>query len=211
MGSSSVPLRVSVLFFHPFPRRSQANRSLWQALEGLEGVNRRDLYSIYPSFSIDVEEEQRLLLETDVIVFQHPLYWYSCPALMKEWLDSVLERGWAYGEGGDKLKGKVWLQAITTGGGEETYHRTGYNQFSLSELLRPFEATARLCGMTFLPPFFLNGTGRLTDTDRKLSGDRYRELLNGLVHGRLPMCMDTTLCPEIGPMTRDTANAREKK
>jgi glutathione-regulated potassium-efflux system ancillary protein KefG len=24
-----------------------------------------------------------------VIVFQHPLYTYSCPALLKEWLDRV--------------------------------------------------------------------------------------------------------------------------
>lgn len=34
-----------------------------------------------------------------MIVFQHPLYTYSCPALLKEWLDRVLSRGFASGPG----------------------------------------------------------------------------------------------------------------
>jgi glutathione-regulated potassium-efflux system ancillary protein KefG len=50
-----------------------------------------------------------------VIVFQHPLYTYSCPALLKEWLDRVLSRGFASGPGGNQLAGKYWRSVITTG------------------------------------------------------------------------------------------------
>jgi glutathione-regulated potassium-efflux system ancillary protein KefG len=41
-----------------------------------------------------------------VIVFQHPLYTYSCPALLKEWLDRVLSRGFSSGVG-EPAGGKV--------------------------------------------------------------------------------------------------------
>ena len=63
----------------------------------MEGVRLHDLYEAYPDFLIDVEAEQALLLEHDVIVFQHPVYWYSSPAILKEWQDLVLEHGFAYG------------------------------------------------------------------------------------------------------------------
>ena len=80
-----------------------------------------DLYEVYPTLSIDVKREQALLLEHDVIVFQHPFYWYSCPAILKEWQDLVLEHGWAYGVGGTQLRGKITLNAITTGGPAHAY------------------------------------------------------------------------------------------
>src|SRR6188508_1129168 len=108
--------RVLVLFAHPVLERSRVNRRLADAIRGLEGVTFRDLYELYPNFSIDVQAEQEQLLAHDVIVFQHPFYWYSCPAIVKEWQDLVLEHGWAYGVGGTQLRGKIWLNAITTGG-----------------------------------------------------------------------------------------------
>ena len=64
---------------------------------------------------IDVRAEQELLVSHDVIVSQHPFYWYSSPALLKEWQDLVLEHGWAYGRGGTKLTGKILFNAITAG------------------------------------------------------------------------------------------------
>lgn len=179
-------MRVTVLFFHPFPRRSIVNRALSRAATEVPGVVFRDLYELYPDFSIDVAAEQEALLHTDVVVFQHPFYWYSCPALMKEWLDAVLEIGWAYGEGGDKLQGKQWIQAITSGGPQEAYARTGHNEFTVPELLRPYERTARLCGMKPLEPFLVQGTHRLTQDQIGVSATRYRALLEGLRDGNCP-------------------------
>ena len=80
---------VLVLFAHPALETSRINRRLAEAPQSLEGVTLRDLYEVYPDFDVDVEAEQASLLEHDVVVFQHPLYWYSAPPLLKQWQDLV--------------------------------------------------------------------------------------------------------------------------
>jgi glutathione-regulated potassium-efflux system ancillary protein KefG len=175
-----VPVRILVLFAHPALQKSRVNVRLLAAIRELDGITVHDLYEEYPTFEIDVAREQQLLVEHDVIVLQHPFYWYNCPALLKEWLDLVLEHGFAYGPGGTKLAGKSLLSAITTGGPEDAYSRTGHNHFTLRELLAPFEQTARLCGMNWLPPFAIHGTHRRDETvmDGHLSD--YRRVLGAL-------------------------------
>jgi glutathione-regulated potassium-efflux system ancillary protein KefG len=160
MGSSN---QLLILFAHPALEKSRVNRHLLQAIKGLDAVTVHDLYETYPDFHIDVQFEQNLLLAHDIIVFQHPFYWYSSPAILKEWQDLVLEHGFAYGHGGTALQGKKFLSAITTGGGEQTYCQKGYNRFTIRELLAPFEQTARLCGMEYLPPFVVHGTHKLLE------------------------------------------------
>lgn len=177
-------MRVLVLFAHPVLERSHVNVRLAEAARGVEGVTVRDLYEEYPTLDIDVPREQALLVEHDAIVFQHPFYWYSAPALVKEWQDLVLEYGWAYGPEGRALEGKITFNAITTGAGEGAYSRQGHNRFTVRELLRPFEATAHLCRMTYLPPFVVSGSLRLdTEADVRPHAERYRRLLGALVAG----------------------------
>lgn len=158
--------RVLVLFAHPALEKSWVNRQLIQAIEDVESITIHDLYEQYPTFQIDVKYEQALLLDHDIIVFQHPLYWYSSPAILKEWQDLVLEYGFAYGQDGTALKGKKFLSAITTGGSKQAYFRGGDNYFTLRELLAPFEQTARLCGMEYLPPFVVQGTHQLRQPEQ---------------------------------------------
>ena len=128
-----------------------------EAAAKLDGITLVDLYAEYPDLQIDIDREQQRLVDHDIIIFQHPLYWYSTPAILKEWQDLVLEHGFAYGSEGTALHGKVFLNALTAGGLEEAYQTDGYNHFNIHELLRPMEQTARLCGMTFLPPFAMFG------------------------------------------------------
>ena len=149
--------KILVLFAHPYPHMSRVNRAMAEAVRDLPHVTVRDLYEIYPDFYIDVKSEQALLTTHDVIVMQHPVYWYSCPSLLKEWMDSVLEYGWAYGTGGTALQGKELAQAVSTGGPDEAYRADGYNGITMPELLRPFERSAALCGMTYRAPFMLQG------------------------------------------------------
>jgi glutathione-regulated potassium-efflux system ancillary protein KefG len=157
--------RILVLFAHPVLERSRVNRRLVEAITGLEGVVVRDMYEEYPTLAIDVRREQKLLLEHDVIVFQHPFYWYSVPAMLKEWQDLVLEHGWAYGQGGTQLQGKITLNAITTGGPATAYQHGGYNRFSVRELLSPWDQTAHLCGMRFLAPFAVHAALKVATAD----------------------------------------------
>lgn len=157
------PNRVLVLFAHPALEKSRINRRLIRAISGIESVTVHDLYEHYPNFYINVKAEQELLLSHDIIVFQHPFYWYSCPAILKEWQDLVLEYGFAYGHKGTALQGKKVLSAITTGGSKQAYCQQGHNRFTMRELLTPFEQTARLCGMSYLPPFVIHGTHKLNE------------------------------------------------
>ena len=158
--------RVLVLFAHPSLARSEVNGPMARAAADTEGVTLVDLYAEYPNFRIDVDREQQRLLSHDVIVFLHPLYWYSTPAILKEWQDLVLEHGFAYGSEGDRLHGKIFLDALTAGGLEAAYRAEGYNHYTISELLQPLEQMATLCGMTWLPPFALFGARKAVEENR---------------------------------------------
>ncbi|HSK05768.1 MAG TPA: NAD(P)H-dependent oxidoreductase [Kofleriaceae bacterium] len=180
--------RVLVLFAHPVLERSRVNRRLVDAIRGLPGVTVHDLYEVYPTLAIDVAREQALLGEHDAVVFQHPFYWYSTPAILKEWQDLVLELGWAYGPGGTALRGKVTLNAISTGGPEAAYRRDGYNRFTVRELLAPWEQTAHLCGMRFLAPFVVHAALRVAgDADLAARRAAYVRLIEGLRDDRLDL------------------------
>jgi glutathione-regulated potassium-efflux system ancillary protein KefG len=177
--------RVLILFAHPALQKSRVHSRLIRRVPSTDRITFHDLYEAYPDFLVDVEREQELLLAHDVIVFQHPFYWYSTPPLLKQWMDLVLEHGWAYGSQGVALKGKWLLSVVTAGGGEEVYQPGGYNRHTVREFLAPIEQTARLCGMRFAPPWIVFGTHRLKGPELDDTAVRYAELLDWLVDGGL--------------------------
>jgi len=180
--------RILVLFAHPVLERSRVNRRLLAVAREVTGVTIHDLYDVYPTLDIDAKREQRLLDDHDVIVFQHPFYWYSTPAILKEWQDLVLEHGWAYGHGGTHLRGKITLNALTTGGPASAYHREGYNRFTIRELLTPWDQTAHLCGMRFLAPFAVHAALKVVrDEDVGECRAAYRTLLEALRDDRIDL------------------------
>jgi len=180
MGTS--PNRVLVLFAHPALEKSRVNKAMVRGLAEaeMEGVTFHDLYEAYPDFDVDVATEQRLLLDHDVVVLHHPFYWYSAPALVKQWEDLVLTHGWAYGRDGNALEGKLMMSAITTGGRQNAYHAGGHNRFTISELLRPIEQTAKLCGMDYLPPFVVYGTLNMNPAEIAAHSADYHRVLGAL-------------------------------
>ena len=172
---------ILILFGHPAFRRSTINAALREAVETLEGITFHDLYARYPDFLIDVGHEQQLCEIHDIIIFQLPFYWYSTPAIIKEWFDLVLEHAWAYGSTGKALKGKITFQALTAGGNQENYRKEGLNLFTIRELTTPFRATANLCGMDWLPPFAVLGIHQgLPAEDRVRHAEDYRRTLIAL-------------------------------
>jgi len=175
--------RVLILFAHPALQHSRVHRGLLRKLPDHPDLTFHDLYEAYPRLDVDVEREQRLLVEHDVVAFQHPFYWYSTPPILKQWQDLVLEHGWAYGSEGVALQGKTFISLISTGGGEEAYCSAGYNRFTVRQLLAPVEQTAELCGMHFLPPFVVFGTHRLDETGIEAQAERYRGLLEAILAG----------------------------
>lgn len=174
-----------ILFAHPALEKSRVHKRLLSQLPAATDIHLHDLYEHYPDFDIDISYEQQLLLQHDVIIFQHPLYWYSSPAIIKQWQDLVLEHGWAYGSKGTALKGKRWMNIVSTGGSAEAYKATGRNKFQLTDFLIPFRQTAALCGMEYLPPFVIHGTHRLNDADIELHALQYEQLLFALRQNRI--------------------------
>ena len=153
---------IYLIAAHPAWRESRVNRPMMEAAQGLARVQVQDLYSSYPDYAIDVQHEQAALAQAKLVVLLHPIQWYSMPALQKLWLDEVLTYGWAYGHEGSSLQGKdVWLVA-TTGGPESSYHPQGYNRYFFDAFLPPYEQSAALCGMRFLPPLILHGAHSAT-------------------------------------------------
>ncbi len=179
--------RILIIFAHPALEKSRVNRELVGIARNTSGITLHDLYEAYPTFDVDVVFEQEQLLAHDLIILQHPLYWYSVPPLAKQWLDLVLEHGWAYGSRGNALQGKHLLCAVTTGGGASAYQPGGYNRFTLRQFLIPLEQTAVLCKMTFLPPYAVQGTHRMELADIQQAAAEYRTLLESLRDDRLPL------------------------
>src|SRR3954451_16903918 len=107
--------KILVLFAHPALEKSRVHTVLLKSINNIEGITINDLYEQYPDFDIDIQKEQELLLTHDIIVWQHPFYWYSAPAILKQWQDLVLQHGWAYGRNGNNLKGKSVFNALTSG------------------------------------------------------------------------------------------------
>jgi glutathione-regulated potassium-efflux system ancillary protein KefF len=160
---------------HPYPNRSRANRSMLAGVRNLPSLEVRSLYDLYPDFGIDVEAEQAALTRAKLVVWQHPMYWYSVPGLLKHWFDQVLSRGWAYGDGGKALHGKHCLWVTTTGGNEQAFSAEGMHAHPLSEFSPVVEQTARFCGMKWLEPFVLHGAHLISEAELRIKVDCYRE------------------------------------
>ncbi len=168
--------RILIIFAHPEPDSSIVNKIMLKNIVDLDHVTIHDLYAKYPDFFIDVQKEHQLLLQHDIIVFQHPLFMYSCPALLKEWMDRVLGKGFAFGND-SALQGKKWRSVITTGGARQAFATSGYNKYPMEQILQPFELTAALCCMEWIEPLVLHWARHVSDQEREQHAEKYRQWL----------------------------------
>lgn len=174
-----------ILFAHPALQKSRVNRQLMNAVKDLEGITFHDLYEAYPDFHVDVKKEQAILSRNDIIVFQFPLYWFSVPALLKEWQELVLEYKWAYGKTDVALQGKKLMTAVSTGGRESLFCREGFNRHTIREYLAPVEQLARICGMEYLSPFVVHGTHELMGPEIDGHAEDYRRVITAVRDERI--------------------------
>ena len=169
--------KILILFAHPAFHKSRINKELVTSVRHENGITLNDLYENYPDFYIDVEKEKRLLLEHDIIVWHHPFYWYSAPAILKEWFDLVLQHGFAYGTHGRALEGKTAFSVISTGGRKEVYSEEGRNHYTVNQFLIPFRQSANLCRMDYLPPFVVHGSHIISQEGIKAEAKKYLRLM----------------------------------
>lgn len=162
---------ILLLFAHPAQSHSYINRPLFELAQDQSNITAVDLYHDYSNSPIDIKKEQQRLVEHDMVIMQFPFYWYSTPAILKDWQDLVLQYGFAFGKKGTFLHNKPLLCSISTGAPKEAYSSKGSNGYTVRELLRPLEATAHLCGMPYLPPFIFYGALTAHEND---SLDRHK-------------------------------------
>ncbi len=168
---------ILILFAHPALQKSRVNRRLITYVRDIEGITFHDLYEAYPDLHINIKREQDLLVKHDIIVLHHPIFWFSTPAIIKEWFDLVLVHGWAFGREGNALKGKKLLSVISTGGRESLYQKNGFHKHTIGDFLLPIKQTARVCKMDYLPPFVVHGTHTLTPEEISRYGEVYRDII----------------------------------
>jgi glutathione-regulated potassium-efflux system ancillary protein KefF len=192
---------ILVLAAHPNWRESRVNKRLAEAARAEGGVQVRDLYALYPDYDVDIAAEQAQAGQARLVVLLQPIQWYSMPALLKLWMDEVLTYGWAYGPGGTALQGKdLWLVA-TTGGPESSYHPQSYNRYFFDAFLPPYEQTAALCGMRFLPPLLLHGAHRASEEAVAQHVDVFADRLR--TYPGWPEIEDLPACPACDVPTTD--------
>jgi glutathione-regulated potassium-efflux system ancillary protein KefF len=174
---------ILVVVAHPYPDRSYANRALLGSLDGLAGVEVRSLYDLYPDFAIDEAAEREALAAASVVVWQHPIYWYSVPALLKLWFEKVLTPGWAWGPGGDALRGKRCQWVVTTGGDGVDYLPSGIHGHPFEAFIPAVRQTAEFCGMEWLEPIVVHEARQLDASALEAWGVLYRARLAALGAG----------------------------
>ncbi|MDT0469497.1 NAD(P)H-dependent oxidoreductase [Streptomyces gibsoniae] len=172
------PTPTLVVVAHPDRDASRVTAHLAEAVRDLAHVTVHDIVAAYPDGRIDVPREQQLLRDHDVIVWQFPWHWYAAPGVLKSWIDQVLTFGFAYGSDGIALREKTLQIVTSTGGPAASYTSEGFNLFTMTELMAPFRATARLTGMHLADPLVLHGARTVSDEDLALHAKHYRELLS---------------------------------
>ncbi len=178
--------KVLVLYAHPSQHHSEINRHLFDVACDMEYVTAVDLYAEYPNFRIDVNKEHDRLRSHEIIIFLFPIYWYSTPAILKEWQDLVLDYGFAYDARRSALAGKTFFCAVSAGGSKTAYEHQGAVHFSLQELFRPLEQMALLMGMKYLPPFVLFDSRTAVKEKRlEVHLEQFYSLLKACIKGEL--------------------------
>lgn len=160
-----------VVVTHPNLNQSVVNR-LWleELTEHNEEIKIHSLYETYPDLNFDVQAEQALLSQYDEIIFQFPIHWFNVPFALKKYIDEVLAYGWAFGPGGDNMKGKKIRMAASTGAGKASYEGGA----TLDDLLKPMAISFKYCGCEVLPTHALYGANAGVGEDEvKINAKEY--------------------------------------
>lgn len=171
---------VVILLAHPKLQESVANKELLNAVKELDGVS---IYNLYEEKDepFNADEWSRILTDASALVFQFPFHWMSAPYILKRWEDEVL----TYLAGTPAIAGKPMSIVVTVGSESDAYRSGGRNRFTVDELLRPYQASAILAGMTWQTPLVVYGT---TNDDPAKSiaqgANQYRKIIDALLRDK---------------------------
>ena len=145
-------MKTLIFVAHPDLEKSVVNKEWVEAIRReLPDVDVHILHEARRQKEFDVRAEQKLVDSYDNIVFQFPVYWFNCPALLKQWMDDVLTPDWAYMEN-FALEGKKIAMAVSAGSSAEDYSPNGSVGKNMEDVLQPMCLSfkylkAKYCGL----------------------------------------------------------------
>ena len=146
-----------MILAHPKIEESIGNKIISNKLAE-NNTEIRHLDKLYPDFKIDIKAEQEALLKADTIIFQYPLFWYSTPAILKEWIDQVIQYGFAFGKDSYNLEGKKMIVSFTIGSPIKDYPKE-----TIQKIVFPFQGLAGYCKMNYVGELFCNDINAYSD------------------------------------------------
>lgn len=168
-------METLVLIAHPTVDDSPTQSFLKASGQHLAHVHYRLLDQLYPTGTIDVAAERAALAQADQVIFQFPLYWYSAPASLKQWLDQVLQT--RLEENIPNLAPKTLGLVVSLGTPEKAFVAGGTEGFTLSEILRPYQALAQKLKMTYRVPLVISQFNYLTEAQKMALLITYQQYL----------------------------------
>lgn len=179
--------KILILFAHPLYEKSRVNQIINKYIPDSEYITFNDLYEEYPEFEINTNREQDLILEHDIIIWQHPLYWYSCPALLKQWMDMVLHFESDKDLDIHQLKGKAVFQVMSIGPQNHSFLDSQPDNRDVLDYLLPFQRTVEYSNMNYLPPYLVRIDKMNSMMDIHKKGENYGYILEALISNFVSM------------------------
>lgn len=146
-------MKTLIINAHPTPEQSHTQSFFKEVVTSLENVSYIELTKNLPK----LEE----LLNYQRIIFQFPVYWYSSPAILKQWMDNT------FFSGDSRLSGVELGIVAIFGVSQSQYQAGGKEKYTPSEMLRPFEMLSNHLNMIYLPPFSVFQFDYQCDNTRK--------------------------------------------
>lgn len=121
-------------------------------------------------------KHQELIGETDRLFLLFPFFWYQAPGIVANWLTEIFDEDF-FIHYGAHLKKLQFGIILTVGVPLKHYQAGGREQFTISELLRPYQAFAHALGFDYLPPYVLAQHSYQTAEQQQLSLVQFQQYL----------------------------------
>ncbi len=132
----------------------------------------------FEGYSAEVKAEHEKIKWCDTIIFVFPMYWWSMPGIMKNWVDRMLTLGFAYGMKGEvSLKPRKAMIMYTTGG-PKSYHESSGMQTIAWKLIHG--GIFGFCGLTTLEPCVLYAATSVSEDQRKKYLEEVKTAMDGI-------------------------------
>ena len=177
-------MKTMVVISHPTVQTSSSQQFFLATVKGEEAITVRQIDEVWsekkPHFTRATEEKALVDSNAERLILQFPMYWYQAPSVMKEWIDTVMSKSAPFAKQIKEL-GIV----VTLGVKEEAFRAGGKEQFTVSELMRPFQALANAMGWTYLPIFEVHQFDYKTEESKQALLVEYLQYVTKETHGTL--------------------------